>query len=104
MAGRLTNKTAFITAAAQGIGRATARAFAAEGARVIATDIDADRLREMEAGIEARALDVTDGAAVAAAIAADAAARRDLARRMAHPLMLRSEPTLPPLAWRLDPA
>jgi 2-keto-3-deoxy-L-fuconate dehydrogenase len=36
----LANKTAFITAAGQGIGRATALAFAAEGARVIATDVN----------------------------------------------------------------
>jgi 2-keto-3-deoxy-L-fuconate dehydrogenase len=40
MSGRLDGKTAFVTAAGQGIGRATALAFAAAGARVIATDID----------------------------------------------------------------
>ena len=40
MSGRLADKTAFVTAADQGIGRATALAFAAEGASVIATDID----------------------------------------------------------------
>ncbi|HEY2978255.1 MAG TPA: SDR family NAD(P)-dependent oxidoreductase, partial [Burkholderiaceae bacterium] len=40
MAARLAGKTAFLTAAAQGIGRATALAFVREGARVIATDID----------------------------------------------------------------
>ncbi|HSK42177.1 MAG TPA: SDR family NAD(P)-dependent oxidoreductase, partial [Arenibaculum sp.] len=40
MAGRLDGKVALVTAAAQGIGRATALAFAAEGARVIATDIN----------------------------------------------------------------
>jgi 2-keto-3-deoxy-L-fuconate dehydrogenase len=40
MSGRLADKTAFVTAAGQGIGRATALAFAAEGASVIATDID----------------------------------------------------------------
>lgn len=40
MAGRLEGKVAFITAAAQGIGRATALAFAAEGAQVVATDIN----------------------------------------------------------------
>ena len=37
----LTGKTAFVTAAGQGIGRATALAFAAAGATVIATDVDA---------------------------------------------------------------
>jgi 2-keto-3-deoxy-L-fuconate dehydrogenase len=40
MSGRLANKTAFVTAAGQGIGRATALAFAAEGATVIATDVN----------------------------------------------------------------
>ena len=40
MAGRLHGKTAFVTAAAQGIGRATALAYAAEGATVIATDVN----------------------------------------------------------------
>lgn len=40
MSGRLAGKTAFVTAAGQGIGRATALAFAAEGARVVATDVN----------------------------------------------------------------
>ncbi|HWA45782.1 MAG TPA: SDR family oxidoreductase [Hypericibacter adhaerens] len=67
-AGRLAGKTAFITAAAQGIGRATAEAFAAEGAKVWATDIAADKLTGFAhpAAIQARRLDVTDDAAVAA--------------------------------------
>ncbi len=47
MAGRLAGKTAFITAAAQGIGRATALAYAAEGARVIATDLNEAKLAEI---------------------------------------------------------
>ena len=41
---RLSNKTALITAAGQGIGRATAIAYAREGARVIATDINEETL------------------------------------------------------------
>ena len=61
--GRLTGKTAFLTAAGQGIGRATAQAFLAEGARVIATDRDADKLVDVGEG---HPLDVTDAAAVAA--------------------------------------
>jgi len=65
--GRLSGKTALLTAAGQGIGRATALAFAAEGARVIATDVNADaldRLRAERDGIETRVLDVRDAAAV----------------------------------------
>lgn len=61
----LTGKTAFVTAAAQGIGRATALAFAASGARVIATDIALDRLSDLaSAMIEVRRLDVLDATAV----------------------------------------
>lgn len=47
MPGRLAGKTAFVTAAGQGIGRATALAFAAEGARVMATDINEAALRTL---------------------------------------------------------
>ena len=43
----LEGKTAFVTAAGQGIGRATALAFAAAGARVIATDVDESKLRDL---------------------------------------------------------
>jgi len=68
MAGRLAGKTALVTAAANGIGRAIALAFAAEGATVTATDIQEEALAEVDAtpGITARRLDVTDGAAIAA--------------------------------------
>jgi NAD(P)-dependent dehydrogenase (short-subunit alcohol dehydrogenase family) len=44
---RLAGKTTLVTAAAAGIGRATALAFAREGARVIAVDIDAENLRTL---------------------------------------------------------
>jgi 2-keto-3-deoxy-L-fuconate dehydrogenase len=65
MPGKLNGKTAFITAAGQGIGRATAELFAAEAATVWATDIDGRLLSALEAkGCKARVLDVTDGRAV----------------------------------------
>ena len=48
MTGRLKGKLAFVTAAGQGIGRAIAEAFIAEGARVIATDLDADKLEGLQ--------------------------------------------------------
>ncbi|ESQ83501.1 oxidoreductase [Asticcacaulis sp. AC466] len=63
--GRLTGKTAIITAAGQGIGRATAELFLKEGATVIATDINADTLADF-AGATTRRLDVTDASAVKA--------------------------------------
>jgi 2-keto-3-deoxy-L-fuconate dehydrogenase len=63
---RLAGKTALITAAAQGIGRASVEAFARAGARVIATDIDAGKLGDLAGdGVETHRLDVLDGAAVA---------------------------------------
>ena len=64
---RLSGKTAFVTAAGQGIGRATALAFAREGARVVASDIDRDALASLEkqAGCATRVLDVTDAKAIA---------------------------------------
>ncbi|HYR32974.1 MAG TPA: SDR family oxidoreductase [Burkholderiales bacterium] len=69
MAGRLAGKTAFITAAAQGMGQAAALAFAREGARVWATDVNAQALRSLDGkeGIRTRVLDVTDEAAIAKA-------------------------------------
>src|SRR3981189_1968535 len=49
MAGRLQDKVALVTAAGQGIGRAIAEAFAGEGARIIATDVDAAKLEGLKA-------------------------------------------------------
>lgn len=73
MTGRLVGKTAVVTAAAQGIGRASAVAMAREGARVFATDIREDLLASLAAeqpGIETFLLDVLKQDQV------DAAARR----------------------------
>ena len=65
MTGRLAGKTAFVTAAAQGIGRGAALAFAREGAQVWATDVNAQGLSTLhEDGIRTRVLDVTDAAAI----------------------------------------
>lgn len=72
MSQRLAGKIALVTAAGQGIGRATTEAFLREGAQVYAADINAGTLAELAAlpGCTTLRLDVTDGAAV------DAAARQ----------------------------
>jgi len=65
MTGRLAGKRCFVTAAGQGIGRAAALAMAAEGAAVIATDRDAQKVGELGArGIAHLPLDVLDDAAL----------------------------------------
>jgi len=71
MTQRLAGKTALVTAAAQGIGHATALAFAAEGASVVATDLNDALLGTLAEtpGITTRRLDVTDGAAIRALVA-----------------------------------
>jgi 2-keto-3-deoxy-L-fuconate dehydrogenase len=67
----LNGKIVFITAAAQGIGEASARAFARAGARVIATDINEGKLNELDGtpGITTRVLNVLDAEAVNKAVA-----------------------------------
>jgi len=67
---RLAGKTAFVTAAAQGIGRGAALAFAREGAKVWATDVNEKALAELKSqGLQTRVLDVTDEQAIAKAAA-----------------------------------
>jgi 2-keto-3-deoxy-L-fuconate dehydrogenase len=70
MPGRLAGKTAVVTAAAQGIGEATARAFAAEEAQVWATDINTKKLSNLDNthGIITRSCDVTDPKSITALI------------------------------------
>ena len=69
MGNRLAGKTAFVTAAGQGIGRATVEAFAREGARVIATDLNEKLLEGLKGtpNVTTRRLDVLDAAAITTA-------------------------------------
>ena len=73
MSARLAGKLALVTAAAAGIGRAIALTFAAEGAEVLATDIDEAGLAALGPTLRTRVLDVTDATAVAALFAAEPA-------------------------------
>lgn len=72
MADWIKDKTVLVTAAGQGIGRATAIAFAAAGTRVIATDINETTLTELSgtSGIETRRLDVLDNQDIVSTVAA----------------------------------
>ncbi|HXE65857.1 MAG TPA: SDR family oxidoreductase [Rhodanobacteraceae bacterium] len=69
MSARLAGKHCLLTAAGAGIGRATALAFAREGAQVLATDVDAAALQSLAAendAIRTAALDVTDATQIGA--------------------------------------
>ena len=67
--GRLTGKRVLVTAAAQGIGRASALAMAAEGAQVFATDVNEEALAALGDSVEAFAMDVCDDDAVTDGVA-----------------------------------
>ena len=69
--GRLAGKAALITAAGQGIGRATALAMAAEGVAVFATDINAETLAELDGtdGVTTFRMDVMDEASIVEGVA-----------------------------------
>jgi 2-keto-3-deoxy-L-fuconate dehydrogenase len=73
MSNRLQGKVALVTAAGQGIGRAIAEAFTAEGGKVIATDVADDKVRDLSAAkgikLDVRAQDNVD--AVAKAVASE---------------------------------
>ena len=69
MTDRVKGKRVLVTAAGQGIGRASALALAAEGAQVFATDINQDGLDSLPDGIETYVLDVMDANSVAAGVA-----------------------------------
>jgi 2-keto-3-deoxy-L-fuconate dehydrogenase len=74
--GRLNGKRALVTAAGQGIGRASALAMAREGAKVLATDVNEAALASLAAeGLETRVLNVRDPASIASAV--EAAGRVD---------------------------
>ena len=76
MAGRLVGKRVLITAAGQGIGRASAIAMAGEGASVVATDINSEALSALSSAlgssVQTRELDVRNDDAVAEALGGDA--------------------------------
>ncbi|MEL6808327.1 MAG: SDR family oxidoreductase [Pseudomonadota bacterium] len=67
--GRLDGKRALVTAAGQGIGRASAVAMAAEGAQVFATDVNADLLGDMPEGVETFVLNALDDTSVSDGVA-----------------------------------
>ncbi len=70
--GRLAGKRALVTAAAQGIGEAIARAFADAGAQVLATDVNGETLSALDSvdGVETRVVDVLNPGAVTACVEA----------------------------------
>ncbi|WP_299147289.1 SDR family oxidoreductase [uncultured Tateyamaria sp.] len=66
--GRLDGKRALVTAAGQGIGRASVIAMASEGAQVFATDVNAELLGDMPKGVETYVLDAMDDTSIRAGV------------------------------------
>ena len=95
---RLSGKRAFITAAGQGIGRASAAAMAREGAHVIATDLNGDLLAGLDVA-DTFALDAMDKAALENPKAWAARLGSDLAAR--HPTFI-STPRDERIAWVIE--
>jgi 2-keto-3-deoxy-L-fuconate dehydrogenase len=93
---RLAGKTAVVTAAASGIGRASAEAFARAGARVFAIDIDAKALQSV-AGCEPHVLDVRDAQAIEAF--ARAAGKIDVLFNCAGTVPKGTVLTIDPATW-----
>jgi 2-keto-3-deoxy-L-fuconate dehydrogenase len=98
MTGRLSGKTALITAAGQGIGRATAEMFAREGAIVLATDVNESALAGLE-GCQTARLDVLDAAMVVDVI--DRAGRLDILFNCAGIVHSGTVLDCPPEEWAL---
>ena len=103
---RLADKHILVTAAAQGIGRAIVEATAAEGAFVIATDVDEQLLIDLEAieSVTARRLDVTDPAAIDR-MATEVGALDGLvnvAGHVHHGTVLDADDDAMAFAWRLN--
>ena len=92
MTARLQHKTALVTAAGNGMGKAAALAFAEQGAQVWACDIDAAGLDRLQhPNIHCRVLDVCDGAGIAALVAEVAAGLNPiLAEAAATPARIRT--------------
>src|SRR2546427_11762051 len=105
MEGRFAGRVVIVTGGASGIGAATARAFSAEGARIVVADVDRERGREV-AGATAgvfEAVDVADAAAVRALVERTGAAHRPIDVVVANAFATRLGPIEPLALAPLSP-